>query len=295
MTLSTTKIPTETIPQGFFPILRCDETGDDSMAQSRARPAAKRKRSPATKRSSSRSGGSLWLWGAALVVVGGSIALYDHSTDARRFVTSLTTSKPVQTASRPVQRDDHPVPPKPVVAAAPVHRPVTPKPTVGLDQSQTAAIIPPAPIGKPGLDAVAAQTAVQPGAQSAAPRVGEKLAGAYQAKFFFCGSAKQDDCVVSADRFVLHGQKIRLVGVEVPNIAKPRCEAERIKASDAKLRVRAFLDSGPFDLMTWRGNDSAVDGHQLREVTRNGRSLADILVNEGLAKRPGAGKSGWCS
>lgn len=261
------------------------------MAQSRAKPAAKRKRSAGTRRSSSRSGGSLWLWGAALVVVGGSIALYDHSTAARRFVTSLTSSKPVQTASKPVQRDDNPVPPKPVVAAAPLQRPVTPRPTAALDQSQTAAIIPPAPIGKPGLDAVAAQSAAQPGA----PRLGEKLAGAYEAKFFLCGTAKQDDCVVSADRFVLHGQKIRLVGVEVPNIAKPRCEAERIKASDAKLRVRAFLDSGPFDLMSWRGNDAAVDGHQLREVTRNGRSLADILVKEGLAKRPGAGKSGWCS
>lgn len=253
------------------------------MAQSRAKTGSKRKSS---KRSSARSGSSFWPWVVALAVVGGGIAAYDNFAPARRFVASLTAEKPAHLASQGRQHERS-------VAARPQQEPAVRLPTpvpprpVGLpDQTQTAAIIPPAPIGKPGLE-VAAQSA-------AAPKSGEAVAGAYQAKFFLCGTAKQDDCVVAADRFVVHGQKIRLVGVEVPNITKPRCEAERIKASDAKLRVRAFLDSGPFDLVTWKGNDAQVEGHQLRDVTRNGRSLADVLVNEGLAKRPGSGKSGWC-
>ncbi|MBW9086422.1 hypothetical protein JNB91_01080 [Rhizobium wenxiniae] len=253
------------------------------MAPARAKTGSKRKSS---RRAPARSGSSFWPWMAALVAVGGGIALYDNFAPARNFVASLTAEKPARTTSREEPRE------KVAVAkpqAAPSHRgvtPVPPRPVRPPDKTQTAAIIPPAPIGKPGQE-VAALSAV-------APKSGEALAGAYQGKFFLCGTAKQDDCVVTADRFVFHGQKIRLVGIEVPDIKKPRCEAERIKASDAKLRVRAFLDSGPFEIVTWQGNNALVDGHQLRDVTRNGRSLADVLVSEGLAKRPGAGRSGWC-
>ncbi|MBP2558097.1 endonuclease YncB(thermonuclease family) [Neorhizobium galegae] len=247
------------------------------MAQTRGKSGSRRRSSP--KRSSG-PGSSLWPWLGALALVAGGIALYENSAEARRFVAGLTSGRPVQVAARPV-------PAKPVqVSSGPSHRPVTPRPAVAPDQSHTAAIIPPAPIGKPILDDI--QKAAEP------PKSTENLAGAYEAKFYLCGSAKQDDCVTAADRFVFHGQKIRLVGIEVPDIKKPRCEAERIKASDAELRVRAFLDSGPFELVTWQGNEDEIEGHKLREVTRNGRSLADVLVNEGLAKRPGAGKGGWC-
>ncbi len=250
------------------------------MAQSRGKSGSRRK---GGKRSAASSGSSTWLWVGALAAVAGGIALYENSAAARRFVASLTTDKPTHVAAKPASVSDKPVPPKPVVATA--HRPVTSKPATPPDQNHTAAIIPPAPIGKPLSDET-------PKAGEAS-KTDEGLAGAYQAKFYLCGTAKQDDCVVSADRFVFHGQKIRLVGVEVPDIKKPHCEEERVKASDAELRVRAFLDSGPFELVTWQGNDSEVDGHKLRQVTRNGMSLSDILVREGLARKPGA-KGGWC-
>jgi endonuclease YncB( thermonuclease family) len=233
-------------------------------------------------------------WVAALAVLGGGVVLYDHSAPVRRTVSSLTSGRlPSFTRPPEVARDNgageskaRPQPPRAVAAAAPVpQRPVTPTPASRqTDHAVTAAIIPPAPIGR---------VEPQPSVPEREPaRPGEGLAGSYQAKFFLCGTAKQDDCVMAADRFVFHGQKIRLVGIEVPDIKKPRCEAERIKASDAELRVRAFLDSGPFELVSWQGNGDEVDGHKLRDVTRNGRSLADILVSEGLAKRAGAG--GWC-
>ena len=74
---------------------------------------------------------------------------------------------------------------------------------------------------------------------------------------------------------------------------KPRCEAERIKGSDAELRVRAFLDSGPFDLVAAGADDADSRGQKIRAVMRNGISLSDILVREGLARKPGA-KGGWC-
>lgn len=265
------------------------------MAQSQARSTRGRsgpKRKSGGRRAPARSRSSLWPWMAALLAVAGGIALYDNFAPAKRLVAGLTGEKPVRTAAREPSREKPASPrsgqtERQASVTARKEVPVPPRPVGAPDQTRTAAIIPPAPVGKPGLDA--ASRAMEP------PKSNEALAGAYQGKFFLCGTAKQDDCVVTADRFVFHGQKIRLVGIEVPDIKKPRCEAERIKASDAKLRVRAFLDSGPFELVSWQGNTSEVDGHKLRDVTRNGRSLAEVLVNEGLAKRPGQAKGGWCS
>lgn len=261
------------------------------MAQTRGKSNARRK-TTGKRKASRASGSSFWPWMAALVAVAGGIALYDNSPALRRFIANPTAEKPVRVASKPVtpaapsasaSSAAQPVPPRPIAADS--HRPVTPKPAMPTDASHTAAIIPPAPIGKPGM--------AEPPKSNVAFKPNEPLAGAYEAKFFLCGTAKQDDCVVSADRFVFHGQKIRLVGIEVPDIKKPRCEEERIKASDAELRVRAFLDSGPFELVSWPGNDQEIDGHKLRQVTRNGMSLSDILVREGLARKPGT-KGGWC-
>ncbi|RWX78728.1 hypothetical protein EPK99_09040 [Neorhizobium lilium] len=253
------------------------------MAQTRAKPATRRK---SVKRAKPSGGNSMLPWIAALTMLGGGILLYDNVKPVRQAIASLTSGRPARLAEAPAGAPSRSPVAKPVVSAPPLpQRPVTPSPAARQpDHSITAAIIPPAPIGKPEPQ--------PPAAIQAMVRPGEALAGSYEAKFFLCGTAKQDDCVMSADRFVFHGQKIRLVGIQVPDIKKPRCEAERIKASDAELRVRAFLDSGPFDLVSWQGNGEEVDGHKLRVVSRNGRSLADILVNEGLAKRPGAG--GWC-
>ena len=251
-----------------------------------------RKGSGRKKRASANGRGSTWFWSAALVVLVGTIAAYDNSAAVRRFAGDFLkqapethAAKPASTkapqqktvASRPV-----PVPPKAVPETR--QRPVT-KPR---DEMQTAAITPPAPIGKP--DAARPAGVVPAVVRPDAPVAPD---GRYQAKFYLCGTAKQDDCVIAADSFMFHGQKIRLAGIEVPDMDKPRCEAERIKGSDAELRVRAFLDSGPFDLVAAGADDADSRGQKIRAVMRNGISLSDILVREGLARKPGA-KGGWC-
>jgi endonuclease YncB( thermonuclease family) len=254
------------------------------MAQARGKTTARRK---STKRSKPSGGNSLLPWIGALAVLGGGILLYDNVKPVRQAIASLGSGQMPRFSEAPAETAGRPPVARPSTVVAAPQRPVTPVPASRQpDHSITAAIVPPAPIGKPENPPSAAVAAVV--------RPGEALAGSYESKFFLCGTAKQDDCVLSADRFVFHGQKIRLVGIEVPDIKKPRCEAERIKASDAELRVRAFLDSGPFELVSWQGNGEEIDGHKLRVVSRNGRSLADILVNEGLAKRPGGGRGGWC-
>ncbi|MFN7102950.1 MAG: thermonuclease family protein [Pseudorhizobium sp.] len=251
-----------------------------------------RKASGRKKRASGSGRGSTWFWGAALVVLVGTIAAYDNSAAVRRFAGNVLEQRQETVAARPapakapqqkvVASRPVPVPPKAVPETR--QRPVT-RPRDGM---QTAAITPPAPIGNPNAarPAGVVPAAVRPDAP-VLPN------GPHQTKFYLCGTAKQDDCVIAGDSFMLHGQKIRLAGIEVPDMDKPGCEAERIKGSDAELRVRAFLDSGPFELVAAGAGDADSRGQKIRAVMRNGISLSDILVREGLARRPGA-KGGWC-
>lgn len=262
------------------------------MAGPRRKPQRK---SGGRKRRASGGGASIWLWSAALVVIAGGIAAYDNSTDLRRLAGGLMSGKEEKVASREQSRPSErkpaatrpaaPVPPRDVAARKPeMKRGPAPQ---RHDTLQTAAIRPPAPIGRPDQ---ARKPVVAAAVKPDRPAVSN---GRYQTKIFLCGTAKQDDCVIAGDSFVLGGQKIRLAGIEVPSIDKPRCEAERIKASDAELRVRAFLDSGPFDLVAAGADDADSSGQKIRAVVRNGISLSDVLVREGLARRPGA-RDSWC-
>ncbi|CAD7024909.1 nuclease [Pseudorhizobium endolithicum] len=268
------------------------------MASSRRKP--QRRGGGRKKRSASGRGGSTWLWGAALVALVAGMAAYDNSAELRRFAGNLTGGVEQKVAARPAALKLQPKPVSPSNAAV---RPDTPVPQRNVtsaqrsekrqgvpqrsDALQTAAIAPPAPIGRPAPER---RTAPTPAAMKPdMPVSGNR----HRTKFFLCGTAKQDDCVITADSFMLKGQKIRIAGIEVPDIKKPRCEAERIKASDAKLRVRAFLDSGPFEVHAANAGDEDSSGQRIRAISRNGVSLSDILVREGLARRPGSA-GGWC-
>nr|CAD6409633.1 membrane protein [Rhizobium sp. Q54] len=266
------------------------------MASSRRKP--QRRGGGRKKRSASGRGGSTWLWGGALIALIGGIAAYDNSADLRRFTGNLTGGVEQKVAARPAAPKLQPKPVSPSNAAVRPDAPVPPRNVTSAQRSekrqgapqrhdamQTAAITPPAPIGKPAAP-VAVPAAVRPDM----PSVGS---GRHQTKFYLCGTAKQDDCVITADSFMLKGEKIRIAGIEVPDIKKPRCEAERIKASDAKLRVRAFLDSGTFEVYAANAGDQDSSGQKIRAISRNGVSLSDILVREGLARRPGS-TGGWC-
>ena len=266
------------------------------MASPRRKP--RRRSGGGKKRAASGGSGSTWLWGGALVALVAGIAAYDNSADVRRFAARLTDGPERSVASRPSTGDQQKQSPRKAAEARPAV-PVPPRdiasrprdekrpgaPHRHHDGLQTAGITPPAPVGRPDQERPA-PAVVRPDPPSA-------TTGRHRAKFYLCGTAKQDDCVIAGDSFMFHGEKIRLAGIEVPDIDKPRCEAERIKASDAELRVRAFLDSGPFELVAAGADDADSKGRKVRAVMRNGVSLSDVLVREGLARRPGSA-GGWC-
>nr|WP_245270150.1 thermonuclease family protein [Nitrobacter hamburgensis] len=114
------------------------------------------------------------------------------------------------------------------------------------------------------------------------------------ATFPFCGDGRRVTCVVDGDTFWLSRVKIRIADIDAPELSPPRCEAERIKGEAAKSRLRELLNAGPFSLTAgWRDEDRY--GRKLRTVTRDGRSIGEILVAERLARRWDGARHPWCN
>ncbi|TDR31223.1 nuclease-like protein [Aquamicrobium defluvii] len=114
-----------------------------------------------------------------------------------------------------------------------------------------------------------------------------------RATFSFCGEGRRVTCIVDGDTFWLSGERIRIADIDTPEINPPRCEEERIKGEAAKRRLRELLNAGPFSLVAgMRAEDQY--GRKLRTVMRDGRSIGEMLVSEGLARRWDGARRSWC-
>jgi len=112
--------------------------------------------------------------------------------------------------------------------------------------------------------------------------------------FPLCGSGSRVTCVVDGDTFWLDGVKIRLSDINTPEVGDPLCAAEAALGAKATRRLQFLLNAGPFELT--RGiRDEDRYGRKLRMAQRDGRSLGDILVDEGLAHRWLGYKQDWCA
>ncbi|XWN19324.1 MAG: hypothetical protein RDA78_15625 [Roseibium sp.] len=55
-----------------------------------------------------------------------------------------------------------------------------------------------------------------------------------------------------------------------------------------------LVNAGAFQIKVWSGSDEDRYGRKLRLLVRDGKSLGDILVSEGLARRWTGTKLRWC-
>ncbi len=120
----------------------------------------------------------------------------------------------------------------------------------------------------------------------------EKLP-AFSGKWFIC-TTQTDYCVLDGSTILYAGRKVRLADVDAPAIAEARCDAERSRGGDAKLRLREILNEGDVTLVAAKGKSPGRAGAAPHLVLRNGQSIGHRLVSEGFA-RPWTGRhQSWC-
>lgn len=115
------------------------------------------------------------------------------------------------------------------------------------------------------------------------------------ARFSICGGGVRINCVVDGDTFWYQGEKIRIADINTPEVSDPGCAEEASLGRRATGRLLVLLNEGPFTLEpTGEGRDRDVYGRLLRTVTREGESLGDALVDDGLAERWRGYRRDWC-
>lgn len=112
-------------------------------------------------------------------------------------------------------------------------------------------------------------------------------------QFSICENGQRITCVVDGDTFWLRGTKIRIADIDTPELSPPRCERERQRGMAAKQRLLEILNSGPIVLKT-TARDEDRFGRKLRVVFRGDRSVGDILIAEGLARKWEGSRRSWC-
>ena len=113
-------------------------------------------------------------------------------------------------------------------------------------------------------------------------------------RFGLCGSQERVTCVVDGDTIIHQGLRIRLIDFDAPEIDVPKCASEEALGHKARLRLRDLLNAGTVRIVKAGSRDEDRYGRKLRLVTVNGRSVGDILIEEGLAWPWEGRRHDWC-
>lgn len=119
-------------------------------------------------------------------------------------------------------------------------------------------------------------------------------------RFFRCGQGHGPNCVVDGDTFHIGPRRIRVAGIDAPELHPARCPDEARLGEAAAARLLALLNQGPFTLTS--PNAAAFDeyGRELRSVTRTAPggkvwSIADAMIASQTVRPFLRGQRGtWC-
>ena len=111
------------------------------------------------------------------------------------------------------------------------------------------------------------------------------------AKFPICGPAKRYTCTVDGDTVWLRGEKIRLKGIDAPEVSQPKCGSEAALAARATSRLGYILSANEW-VISRSGKDRY--GRTLAQFWIGNKTAGDMLVKEGLARKWRGHKEDWC-
>ena len=113
-------------------------------------------------------------------------------------------------------------------------------------------------------------------------------------RFTPCGPGRGAACVIDGDTFKLGDRKIRITGIDAPELLAPQCPGEEALARSAADRLRELLNQGEFEMVAHRFQQQDRHGRDLMVIRRNGQSIGSQLIDEGLAHRYLGSKWSWC-
>lgn len=99
---------------------------------------------------------------------------------------------------------------------------------------------------------------------------------------------------MDGDTFKLGERKIRITGINAPELAEPSCPQEAALAWKSADRLRVLLNEGGFDMRAHRLHRTDRYQRELMVIERNGTSIGGRLIDEGLAHRYLGSKRSWC-
>ena len=119
------------------------------------------------------------------------------------------------------------------------------------------------------------------------------------AQFTRCGRGRGHACVVDGDTFKLGDRKVRIIGIDTPEV-QGRCDQERVMAEAATAELQRLLNQGPFDMVGRIDGMRDRYGRDLRAIERQRpdgsiQSIGEEMRGGGFARRYlGGFRNGWC-
>lgn len=113
------------------------------------------------------------------------------------------------------------------------------------------------------------------------------------AAFELCRGRSGGTCVVDGDTIHFEGVIIRIADIDTPEVGRPQCAFEKELGDRATLRMIDLLNAGPIEIADYARDEDRY-GRKLRIVRRDGQSLGEVLVAEGLARRWDGARHSWC-
>jgi len=119
-------------------------------------------------------------------------------------------------------------------------------------------------------------------------------------RFTRCGRGRGHACVIDGDTIKLGQRKIRIIGIDAPEVMHPQCPEEARLAEAATVKLQQLLNQGPFEMVGSVTRDKDRYGRDLRAINRPNPdgttiSIAEEMRTSGLAHRYlGGFKPGWC-
>ncbi len=113
-------------------------------------------------------------------------------------------------------------------------------------------------------------------------------------QFELCDDVGSPNCIIDGDTIYFQGRKTRVADIDAPEKSDPKCPSEYTLALKATYKLRDLLNLGAFEVKPIGNRDQDQYGRDLRALIRDGRSLGDMLVQEGLARTWTGAREPWC-